>query len=443
MTIRNPTRPGVHWIRRLHAHRYGMTLVAYLAAATLTGGACILFMRGFEAVLALRPDFANGGPATWLAAPFLFVVAVTLVRRLAPAAAGTGIPQAVFAAAHLRPGTERRLKPLMAVRTVAVKVVSLLTGLLGGASTGREGPTVHVAAGVFYAVMRFFRKFAGVSFDASSAVVAGGAAGLAAAFNTPLAGVTFAVEELVADRFHAIKDYVLIAIVVAGLAAKSLTGEYAYFGRLADPAPLPLSTVLLVGLVAGWLGVVFARLLIWGTRRSRTIRPGARRWLWPAGLALAVLAVTRLAPADVSGPGNRAAQSLLAGEGGTWVYGFPAAKMAATLLTYWSGIAGGIFAPCLAIGAAVGEILARLRDGPGGACAMVGMAAFLCGAIHAPITAFVIIFEMTGRHAMLLPVMLGSLTAFVTARLVDGPHLYKVLAEGYRPLLGRSGGGTG
>src|SRR4029077_7744791 len=102
-------------------------------------------------------------------------------------------------------------------------------------------------------------------------------------------------------------------------------------------------------------------------------------------------------------------------------------------LTYWSGIAGGIFAPCLAIGAALGAEIARWTGASLSSCALIGMAAFLSATIQAPITAFVIIFEMTGHHQMLLPVMLASLLAFMTARLVGAAHFYQALAAGYCP----------
>jgi H+/Cl- antiporter ClcA len=106
------------------------------------------------------------------------------------------------------------------------------------------------------------------------------------------------------------------------------------------------------------------------------------------------------------------------------------------LLTFWSGIAGGIFAPCLAIGAAIGSDIGTLMHVPIASCALVGMAGFLSGTIQAPITSFVIIFEMTGHHQMLLPVMLASLIGFMVARLLGAEHLYQALCVNYEYLLG-------
>lgn len=415
--------------------RYGLTLFAYLSAAAAAGVSAVWFMRGFEFVQDRRLDFNSIGIWCWLTTPLLFLGSVELIRRLAPCAAGTGIPQAVFAAKHAAPAAEKKLWPLLSPLTVAVKVVALLIGIFAGASTGREGPTVHIACGVFVGVLLLFRRYAKLDFDLRSAVVAGGAAGLGAAFNTPLAGVTFAIEELTVDYFSSIKDFVLMAIIVAAIAAKSLTGEYTYFGRLQEPASLSLAAILIVGIVGGLLGAAFSTAILFFQSKLSYYKEGFSRYFVPVFLALGLLAVASVSARDVLGPGNGAAQALVQGQFGDWAWYFPLQKIAATLFTYCSGIAGGIFAPALSIGAALGADVGQCLGFPIASCALIGMAAFLSGTIQAPITAFVIIFEMTGHHGMLIPIMLASLIAFMAARLVKAKHLYQSLAENYRPLL--------
>jgi len=159
-----------------------------------------------------------------------------------------------------------------------------------------------------------------------------------------------------------------------------------------------------------------------------------RYWL-PVVLSLALLVVAAWAGTGVLGPGNETAKELLNNRVNPGSLAFPLTKMASTLFTYWSGVAGGIFAPCLSIGAALGGDLALWTGAAVSSAALVGMAAFLSGTIQAPMTAFVIIFEMTNDHQMLLPVMLASLIAFMTAHLLGAKHLYKSLAENYRSLL--------
>lgn len=417
------------------AHRYGYTLFVYLTAAALTGIACVFFMRGFEFVLDRRLDFHRIGAWCWLTTPLLFLTAVELIRRAAPCAAGTGIPQAIFAARHYDAAKEQNVRPLVSPLTMSVKVLAIFIGIYAGASTGREGPTVHIATCAFIGIMLAFKKIMGFKFDPRSAVVAGGAAGLAAAFNTPLAGVTFAIEELTVDYFEGIKDYVLIAIIIAAITAKSMTGEYAYFGKLSDPRPASLNGILFIGFACGILGAFFSTAILRGQNALARFQNGRGRYLAPILLSLGLLVVAFISQADVTGPGNRVAQVLVDGKFENWAIFFPLEKIAATLLTYWSGIAGGIFAPCLSIGSAVGSDIAHWLGIPVASCAMMGMAAFLSGTIQAPITSFVIIFEMTGHHDMLLPIMLSSLLAFMVARLLGAQHLYKSLSENYNYLL--------
>ncbi len=416
-------------------HRYGFTLVAFLVAAVVTGAACVLFMWAFDFVVRHRLDFHSAGAWCWLTTPLVFLLSVQLIRRVAPAADGAGIPQTIFAAGNANAATEGNLAPLTSGLTMAVKIAALLAGLWAGASTGREGPTVHVAACVFVGVMLLLRRWTGMHFDMRSAIVAGGSAGLAAAFNTPLAGVTFAIEELSRDYFANIKDFVLLAIIIAGMTAKSLTGEYSYFGKLLDPSALPLTAILLIGLAGGLLGSLFSTALIQGKKMLTPFEKGRFGFLLPVVLSCFLLILVLFTGLRVLGPGNHDAQMLVSGVYASWVPFFPFVKMASTLLTYWSGIAGGIFAPSLAMGAGVGSSLGHWLDAPTASCALIGMAAFLSGTIQAPITAFVIIFEMTGNHQMLLPVMLSSLLAFMTARVLGAKHLYQALAKNYEYLL--------
>lgn len=418
--------------KKIAAHRYGLSLFIYLGAAILTGMACVVFMKAFEFV---HEHPLGAGRWSWLATPLLFLAAVELIRRFAPCADGAGIPQAIFASKHMSEANFKKLGGLVSLKTMAVKIAALLIGLWAGASTGREGPTVHIAACLFFCTTLAFHKALKLPFDMRSAVVAGGAAGLAAAFNTPLAGVTFAVEELSSDYFSNIKDMVLMAIIVAGLAAKTMTGDYVYFGRLGQSVPIRLWTVLSIAFLAGAAGAFFSLVLVEGRRRITGLR-GWGRCVSIAALAFGVLVVAAGSGMDgITGPGNAAAQRYV--EGGLVPFPgmFAASKMAATLFTYWSGIAGGIFAPCLSIGSAIGAWVGSWQHGPVGSCAIIGMAAFLAGTIQAPITSFVIIFEMTGDHQMLLPIMLAALIGHMTARTFKVRHLYQALAGFYDGML--------
>ncbi len=424
------------WKRFFSKRERGIKLSVFLAAGAVTGIVCVAFMWAFEFVLKYRLDQSRIGNFFWLTTPILFLLAVELIRRTAPFADGAGIPQTVFAATHLNETSINKLHPLVSIKTMTIKVIALLVAVWAGASTGREGPTVHVAACLFLGVIIVVRRFTKLKLDFRSAVIAGGAAGLAAAFNTPLAGVTFAIEELSENYFSSIKETVLMAIIVAGIAAKSLTGEYAYFGRLAAPMPVGIGTVIVIGIAGGLCGAFFSTVLMKGRQLVLSLRGNFWRYGIPVIFSLGLLGINQISSLEVLGPGNKIAQQLVASGFQKGTLSFPFWKMAATLLTYWSGIAGGIFAPCLSMGAGLGAGIGYLSGDVTTACAVIGMAAFLAGTIQAPMTAFVIIFEMTGYHQMLLPVMLASLIAVLTARLFGAKHLYQTLAKSYGDMLG-------
>ncbi len=413
-------------------HRYGFTLFSCLTAAAITGIGCVAFMWAFEFVLNHRLDSLRIGHWWWLTTPLLFLISVEFVRRFAPFAAGTGIPQSIFAARHLNAKNQHQLMPLISAQTMSIKILTLLIAVWVGASTGREGPTVHIATCIYVSILLLLSRLTKFNFDLRSAVIAGGAAGLAAAFNTPLAGVTFAIEELSTDYFGNIKDFVLMAIIIAAIAAKSLTGEYTYFGKLSDPSPIPLLTIVGVSLISGSLGALFSTSLLKGKSFISKFKKNKFQYLIPILLSFGIILLAEFTSTKILGPGNQVAQKLLGNNAGKPVLLFPFSKMLATLLTYWSGIAGGIFAPCLSMGASLGANIGYWMHISIPSCALIGMAAFLSGSIQAPITSFVIIFEMTGHHQMLLPIMLSSLIAYFIARIFRAQHLYQALSKDYQ-----------
>lgn len=392
------------------------------------------FMRAFSAADSHRIDFAHFGWLALFLSPALFCVAVAIVRRFAPGAAGSGIPQTIYVIRH---GEEcpSSIQAMTSPLTLAVKVVSILLGVWAGASAGREGPTVQIAMCMMFLCMGLFEKFLPIKPDPRSLALSGGAAGLAAAFNTPLAGVTFALEELSGRYFENIKDYALMAIIVAALSAKVLTGNYIYFGKLPDPPELHITAIIVVSIVAGVAGHLFSLAMLAGTRIVARYSNRRYFWLFPAFCALAVIGLAWLSGPAINGPGNGAAQKYLQQEASGSPFLFSASKFLATAITYCSGVAGGIFAPSLAIGSGIGAGIAGLLQYPAGACALVGMSAFLCGAILAPMTSFVIIFELTGHHSMILPIMLASLIAYMTAKMLGAKSLYATLADRYEKPL--------
>jgi H+/Cl- antiporter ClcA len=259
-------------------------------------------------------------PLVWTPLCTVGIVAVT--RRFWPGAAGSGIPQVMAALDAATPPAQRGL--FVSLRLSCAKVALTCWGLLAGLSIGREGPSVQVAAGIMHAARRWLPERSGIT--AQGLLVAGGAAGIAAAFNTPLGGVMFAIEELSRRPEQRSSGLLITGIVLAGLVAASLKGDEAYFGVI-HVTRLSMSLLwpgLLLALGSGLLGGLFSRLLIaslagqGGDAFSRWRRLRPLSFALACGLAVAVLGI--VTDGATFGSGYSHTRALLQGEHvGSWL----------------------------------------------------------------------------------------------------------------------------
>jgi chloride channel protein, CIC family len=364
-----------------------------------------------------------------LAAPLCFVLGWWLVNRFAPYASGSGIPQ-VMAAVDLHDARvdPSWITPLLGIRVAVVKMVSSLLCVVGGGAIGREGPTVQVSASLFYVLARYIRSFSPMV-ALESWMLAGSAAGLAAAFNTPLGGIVYAVEELASKHFSRVRTTVLSAVLVSGLVSQWLVGSYLYLGfpRVGRVGFAVIPAAFVVGVLGGALGALFGdatfRLNVWFRRRLTVRRI-------KAGLSLAVvcgvsIVALRMIDSRALGPGNRLVSDILAG---STVASFKLifVRFTSTMMSYLSGCGGGIFAPSLAIGASLGSWVSSWWVGTNATLlALLGMIAVLTGVTRATFTSFVLILEMTDRHSAIFPMMLSALVALGAARLFGTSSFYE------------------
>ncbi|MGO4171096.1 chloride channel protein [Bosea sp. TAF32] len=359
-----------------------------------------------------------------LVTPLGFLSCAFVAARFVPGSQGSGIPQAI-AARHLREHSDR--SGFLSLRIAAGKIVLTVMGLLCGASIGREGPTVQVGASIMLQVARW----GGMS-QARGLILAGSAAGIAAAFNTPLAGIVFAIEEMSKTYQARTNGIVLSAVIIAGLASLAIVGNYTYFGITDATADLRRDWLLVVacGVVGGGFGACFSMGLIALTRRIRRWRgftPLVRTLIVAAltGLLVAVIGIA----SDGMTFGTGYAQARSAIEGTPLPFSFFLAKFLASLASSVSGIPGGLFAPSLSVGAGLGSTLGTVLGSPVGLAAVLGMAGYFSGVVQAPMTAFVIILEMTGNHDNVLALMAASMLGYGTARLISRESLYHALSR--------------
>ncbi|OOG58289.1 chloride channel protein [Rhodanobacter sp. B05] len=365
-----------------------------------------------------------------LVTPVVFGLLAWVTEGKLRSTRGSGIPQ-VIGSMHIEDEDFRQR--MLALPIAAGKMILTLIALAVGASIGREGPTVHVGAGLFYSLGRRF-GFTDPK-AASRFILAGGACGIAAAFNTPLAGVVFAIEELAGTFEHRFSGLLLTAVIVGGVVSLGVMGNYSYFGEVQASLPLGHAwlAVLLTGVICGLLGGLFARLILL-SRHGPLAYIGRLRSHAPVlfatacGLALALIGF--FSHNSVYGTGYDQARAFVQEAAVSPGESFGIAKLLANVVSYWAGIPGGIFSPALAVGAGLGHNIAHfLPNVPAASVVLLGMSAYLSGVTGAPLTSAVIAMELTDNQDMVIPIMAACLLARAAASLFSPTPVYKDFAE--------------
>lgn len=404
-------------------------------ASLLTG----LMAVGYEKVFAWAEEISFG----WLRrepllafglTPLAFLASWALVKWLAPAARGSGIPQVMAGIELSTPAQHRHTAYLLSLRVAAVKVLSSVVLLLGGGVIGREGPTIQVSAAIFRTINRL-QPAGWPQLSRQIALVTGGAAGLAAAFNTPLGGIVFVVEELTQIHLSRFRMAVFSAVIIAGLTAQQFLGSYLYLGfpKITSPAGW-YQALVLAAVACGLAGAYFAKTLLWLNafrKRFTTVRAQAG---WVAGCGLLLAGLAYAVGPDGVGTGKPIINRLLfQNDGVTLGYLFPV-RFAGMALSYSSGGAGGVFATSLSAGALLGDSIAQLAHvavADRNLLILVSMVGFLTGVVRSPFTAAILVLEMTDRHSAIFQLLIGAMLAQAVAALVDPHSLYEHLRQGF------------
>jgi len=415
---------------------FGLTLVA----GVLCGLAAVAFhlaLRGTEHLLVDRAMAAGGHKwiVLTISVPTIGgLIGGALLQYVVPDARGSGIPQVKVA--YVIKGGRMAL--------LSATIGKFLLGVIQigtGASLGREGPTVQICAGL----ASLLGRAAALSRDNLRRMLSvGAAAGIAAAFNAPIAAVTFTIEEVVGDLDQTLLSGVIVAAALAAVIERSVLGEHPVFDVPTGYGLHRASSLLLyaaLGVAAAFVSLAFTESLL-GLRRHFQRLKILPAWTRPAvgGLVTGVLAVIALAwlrTGGVTAGGYETLSLALAGQLTVRVLlALCVLKLIATIFSYSSGGAGGIFAPSLFIGGMLGGAFGYLdhallghTGNEIGAFALVGMGAVFAGIVRAPITSVLIIFEMTGGYGLILPLMIANMTAYGLARRLRPTPIYEALLE--------------
>ncbi|MGE0639043.1 MAG: H(+)/Cl(-) exchange transporter ClcA [Thermoanaerobaculia bacterium] len=420
-------------LRRRHERRRRLFPRALLVGA-VAGLVASLFRAAVERVEEGRSELVQNLHARGISGLLLLVLlcaagvtfAVWLVRRFEPSAGGSGIPQ-LKAVLH-------RLRPMSGARLLAVKFTGGVSAIASGLALGREGPTIQMGGAIGRIVARWFPSS---THERGILIAAGAGSGLAAAFNAPLAGLIFVLEEIQRNFAPGVFSTTFLACVTADAVSRLLFGQTAVFHTSPIPAPHlgALIFFVLLGAAIGLLSVAFNRGLLFTLRLFDRTSPRGRLAA-AAGMGALVAIVAWYAPTLVGG-GALLVDRSLAGNG--IVAGLLlalAARFFLSLGSYGTGAPGGIFAPLLVLGSqaglAAGLGMAAFSPALAGeprAWAVAGMAALFAGTVRAPLTGIVLMLEMTESYTLMLPLLAASFAAQWTADRLGDPPIYDSLLE--------------
>lgn len=441
---RNISNYILHSIQSRFNERQSFGFMFVLAAAC-NGLIIIVYGELFKIVENFARGLLKTSPLILLIlAPLLFLTAWFINTIKFPYSGGSGIPQ-ILAATEVSPDTavgNKFLKNVLSIRSAIAKIVGSLLVVLGGGAIGREGPSLHVSASIFFLFHRLLNRIH-KTLEYRSWVIAGAAAGLAAAFNTPLGGIVYAIEELGSHYFTRIKNNLLLAVLVSGIASQAILGSYLFIGSPATNAYdlRLLVLVCLLAIVVGFAGAAFGHFIYLATKLRHKIKS---RKLQIAAVATLSLVIYSIAYYDTSalGAGKEYISSLLF----TDIHQAPLTiplRILNTFCVYITGVAGGIFAPSLALGAGIGFHIGHLLESIIGFTnsnlfILCGMVAFLTGVTRTPLTAFILVMEMTDRHASIVPLMLSAFTSILVAKLLNKEGFYELAVNDYLKTLKES-----
>src|SRR5215468_618394 len=416
---------GMPLSERIRQREDQLFLVLTLVIGAIVGLVVVAFIVVTERA-GLRMYPVNGAPWRRLVTPIVGAVLTGyLLYRYFPNAWGSGIPQTKTA---LFVGGGR-----ISLRTVFGKFLCSSTSLASGIALGREGPSVHIGAGIASVLGRWLRLSPK---KVESLLPVGAAAALAAAFNTPIAAVLFALEEVIGDLHAPLIGSVVLSSATSWIVLHLVLGDEPLFHVPAYALVHPVEFVFyaVLGVIGGLVSVWFVKMILWMRPRFLAM-PEKTKWIQPAAGGLLVGILAWFVP-QVLGVGYTYVGDALNGRMAFQLMALLIVlKVLATTTSYASGNAGGIFGPSLFIGAMTGGAVGSLAHAAlpqstanPGAYALVGMGTAFAGIVRVPLTSVIMIFEMTRDYSIIVPLMISNLVSFYISFRLQRQPIYEALA---------------
>lgn len=410
--------------------------IPFWIASLLTGFVAVMFTKLFAITEAATSYILHrNGWLFFILSPVCFLLAWLIVKFVSPYAKGSGIPQVMASIELATPRNNALVDKLLSFRIIFVKIISTLIMVFGGGVVGREGPTIQIAGSIFRKINLLLPAW-WPKVSKSNMIKAGAAAGLAAAFNTPLGGIVFAVEELTKTHISYFKTALFTAVIIAGLTAQASLGPYLYIGypNVSNLSPYIFFAVVLIAIICGLAGSSMAKLMMAIFRWKRTFKKEIHQYIYVIVCGLIIASLAFFVNERAFGSGKEIMTTTLFTTDKYVAWYIPFLRIAGQVLSFTTGSAGGVFAPSLSAGASIGSLFASwfhcsLTDT--NLLILCGMVAFLTGVTRTPFTSAILVLEMTDRHNVIFELMLAGMVAGIVSVLVEKHSFYEHLKYEY------------
>ena len=413
-----------------------LNALPFWTGAFLTGIVSVLFSKLFLwAESGTHYVFSHASWLFFIITPICFVLSNWLVLKFAPFARGSGIPQVSAAIELTNPKHYYRVRKLLSIKIIFVKIISTLVMVFGGGVVGREGPTIQIAASIFKKINDVLPDWY-PKISRRNMIVTGAAAGLASAFNTPLGGIVFAIEELTKTHFNYFKTALLTGVLIAGLTALNLLGPYLYLGYpvLTSFSKWILLIVIPIAIITGVGGSLMGNIILYVFKMKRAIKNKKNLLLYTFACGIILASLAYFIDIRAFGSGKEIMLTSLFSKDKYIEWYIPILRYIGPIISFTTGASGGIFAPALSAGASIGALVSgwfHLSDTDTNLTVLCGMVGFLTGVTRSPFTSAVLVIEMTNDHDIIFYLMLTALAASLISNLVSRHSFYEHLKDQY------------
>lgn len=409
-----------------------LNALPFWTGAFLSGCIAVLYAKLFAlAELGTHLIYTKNSLAFLIITPVCFVLAWWLVSKYSPFSKGSGIPQVTAAIELSTPLHNYKVNALLSIRVIVVKIFSSLVMVFGGGAIGREGPTIQISASIFKSINDLLPAWY-PKISKRNMIVTGAAAGLASAFNTPLGGIVFAIEELTKTHFSFFKSALLVGVIIAGLTALNILGPYLYLGypNLDGISASIIFPLIPLAVITGIAGSGMGKIVLFVFKKKTVLKKNYQKIIYCAigGILISLLAI--FADSSVFGSGKEIMVNMLFTDQKHVDWYVPILRIIGPIISFSTGAAGGIFAPSLSAGACIGSFWAsqiHLSDTETNLIILCGMTGFLTSITRSPFTSSILVSEMTNSHNVIFYIMISALLANLIAALVSKNSFYDYL----------------